>query len=85
MPEIPLSNGKYYDLANPSADVLDIEMIAGSLSKQCRFTGQTSRPYSVAEHCVRGSFIIEPALALDFLLHDAAESVVIDVPTPSPD
>jgi len=41
-----------------------------------RFCGGTRadrRLYTVTEHCVRGSYAIEPALAPAFLLHDAHE------------
>lgn len=81
-PEILLSNGQYYNYADPDPAVVTIETIAASLSKQCRFSGHVARFYSVAEHCVRGSFFVPPEDALAFLLHDAAEAFVVDIPTP---
>lgn len=82
IPEILLSNGKMYHYLSPDPDVVDIQMIAASLSKQCRFTGQVNRFYSVAEHSVRASQIVPTEFALDALLHDAAEALVVDLPTP---
>lgn len=79
---ILLANGRYYDFAEPSGDVLTIQMIAHALSNICRYTGHTRRFYSVAEHSVRASLICEPDFALEVLMHDAAEAVVSDMSTP---
>lgn len=79
---IMLSNGKYMNFLDPDPDAVDIETIAASLSKQCRFSGHTKRFYSVAEHCYRASYVAPAAHALAALLHDAAEAFVVDVPTP---
>jgi hypothetical protein len=81
-PSILLSNGRYFDYTAPDPSVFDIEMIAGALSKQCRFSGQTRRFYSVAEHSWWASRAVPPEDALEALLHDGAESVIVDVPTP---
>jgi hypothetical protein len=77
---IRLASGKLFDILNPEMALMTPEVIAHSLSNQCRFAGHTKRFYSVAEHCVRGSYVCEDPL--DFLLHDASEAFVIDVPTP---
>src|SRR4051812_13091677 len=42
---------------NPDPADIDIRAIAHALSQQCRWTGHTSRFYSVAEHCVLASRI----------------------------
>lgn len=81
-PEILLSNGLYYNFDSPDAEVVSIEVIAASLSKQCRFSGHVSRFYSVAEHCYRASFLVPDEDRLEALMHDGAEALVIDVPTP---
>jgi hypothetical protein len=47
---IRLASGRYLDLAEPDPAVITIEDIAAGLSKLCRFGGQISRFYSVAEH-----------------------------------
>jgi hypothetical protein len=88
-------NGHFVD---PLAmDVLDLRIgdIAHSLSQQCRFNGYTSRHYSVAEHSVIVSMIVERAaiaagmdtatvktLALQGLMHDATEAYLCDIPRP---
>jgi hypothetical protein len=81
-PEILLSNGKFYNFVDPDPDVIDIQMVAAALSKICRFTGQVSRYYSVAEHSWRGSFFVPAEDRLEMLLHDASESLIADLATP---
>jgi hypothetical protein len=76
---ITLWSGKSLDLLNPDPAVMDLDVIAQSLSKLCRYTGQCLRFYSVAEHSVRASYIDE---TLETLLHDAAEAFIGDVATP---
>ncbi len=78
--------GHTIDYNNPKPTEIDIRDIAHNLSFENRFIGQTEKPYSVAQHCVLGSWILEemgtPVLALQFLLHDATEAYVKDIPTP---
>lgn len=59
-----------------------IEDIAHSLAMQCRFGGHTDQFYSVAEHCVRASYLVPPGHRLAALLHDASEAYLLDVPRP---
>jgi hypothetical protein len=72
---------KFYPF-NPRAADINIEDIAHSLSLQCRFAGHIRGFYSVAEHCVRVSYKCKSSDALWGLLHDAAESYMIDLPRP---
>lgn len=70
----------------PDPELIVIGDIARSLSNQCRFLGH-SRFYSVAEHSVRVSRLLEewgegPPVILWGLLHDASEAYLGDVPTP---
>lgn len=91
-PEIMLYSGEYFNFLEPEKSKITIEDIATALSKINRYTGHTSKPFSVAEHCVRGSIEIETEhnhnrflaniLGLEFLLHDAAEAVLNDISTP---
>ena len=71
-----------FSLTRPSVEHVNIEDVAHALSQICRFNGHTRVPYSVAEHCVRCSEIVEPIFALDALLHDAAEAYFGDLSSP---
>jgi uncharacterized protein len=75
-------SGISFDLLNPTADMINIEDIAHSLSMQCRWGGHCKWFYSIAEHSVYVSFLTPTRLALHGLLHDAAEAYVSDVTTP---
>jgi hypothetical protein len=75
-----------FDIFNPKSWVFDINDIAQALSHQCRFNGHVDF-YSVAEHCVRVSEILEAEKCvvntqLMGLLHDGAEAYLGDVPGP---
>lgn len=56
--------------------------IAISLARINRWNGNTSRPYSVAEHSIRVARILPAGLKLAGLIHDAAESFIGDLPYP---
>lgn len=74
--------GKYYEFLNPKEEELDIIDIAHALAYQCRFVGMTSKFYSVAEHCVRVSYLCPPEYKLWGLMHDAGEAYCADVSRP---
>jgi len=64
----------------------DIGAIAHALSLQCRFTGQCRKFYSVGEHSVLVSRIMEHLNLgdpMEGLLHDAVESVLSDIARPA--
>ncbi len=78
LPFLPLS---------PIPDDIRIQDIAHALSQQCRFAGHTRVFYSVAEHCVRVSQLLDfwgerRSVILQGLLHDASEAYLVDIPTP---
>ncbi len=75
------SGQRFYPL-NPQAETIKIQDIANALSKQCRFSGQISEFYSVAEHSVYVSYLCDQKDALFGLLHDASEAYLVDVPRP---
>ncbi len=81
-PEIQTFKGHYFNLLTPENSVIDIEDIAHSLARQCRFTGHTREFYSVASHSLWCSFLVDSRLALEALMHDAAEAYLGDVATP---
>lgn len=74
--------GVRFNLIEPRAEDVRIEDIAHALSNLCRFTGHTSRFYSVAEHSWLVSTHCSPWLELEGLLHDAGEAYVNDLSRP---
>jgi hypothetical protein len=74
-------------MLDPYPEDLVIEDIAGSGAKICRFNGHSTVFYSVAQHEVIGSHVVEERtqdlmLALGFLLHDSGESYIGDMCRP---
>lgn len=75
--------GKRIYIRDPREHDFCIEDIAHGLANICRYGGQCISFYSVAEHCIRGAaHAHNPTLALEFLLHDAAEAYVGDAVRP---
>ena len=81
---IKTRSGKYINLLEPQwmIDLIDIDDIAHALSKNNRFGGHTSRPYTVGEHSLLGVPYCQPANRLEFLLHDAPEAYLGDTVGP---
>jgi uncharacterized protein len=75
------SGGKFWPL-DPDPNDVNIGDIAHALSQQCRYTGHTHRPYSVAEHSLLVSAHCPSGYELEGLLHDAAEAYLADVARP---
>lgn len=66
-------------------DNVHMEDIAHGLAYQCRFNGQTSAFYSVAQHSIMVADVVSkthPELRLAALLHDASEAYLGDVVKP---
>lgn len=85
--EIETASGRYVDLLAPQPETIVLDDIAHGLAHTCRFAGQTSRFYSVAEHAVHVSHLLRsgldrPDLALAGLHHDDAEAYLGDVTRP---
>lgn len=75
--------GYQLDFADPNPELISIFDIAQGLSNTCRFAGQCTPFYSVAEHCLYLSKMFNnPTYKLAALLHDAAEAYMTDLPTP---
>lgn len=69
-------NTESFDYLNFESNRIDIEEIAISLSRTCRFKGHCIEWYDNAEHSLRTSWIIkepEPEIKLAALLHDSHE------------
>lgn len=75
-------SGRQFFPLEPRPGDIDVGDIAHSLSLQCRFNGHCRPFYSVAEHSVRVSRIVEGPARLWGLLHDAAEAYISDLPRP---
>ena len=85
--EILLGSKKVFNYLEPKLEDIDLKDIAHNLSNICRYGGNCPKFYSVAEHCVLGAIHVyedtgSAKKALAFLLHDAGESYVGDIPTP---
>jgi uncharacterized protein len=78
------SGRKFHPLSARAEDV-DIRDIAHALSLKCRFNGHCRYFYSVAEHSVRVSRMLEgqgSRQAMWGLMHDAAEAYLADLGGP---
>ena len=79
---IELASGRMFDTADC---YITIEEMAASLSKQCRFTGSCRHFYSVAEHSIIVSLLMEDmglGDPVEGLLHDGIETAVGDLASP---
>lgn len=81
-------SGKDIDPLDIDLEKIGIGDIANSLAMTCRFRGHCKNFYSVAEHSVRVSVLLqreypdEPKLLMLGLMHDAAEAYLFDAPSP---
>lgn len=80
---IPLVTQRRFWPLDPRPGDVDIEDIAWSLARICRFNGHLRCPlYSVAQHSVMCSRIVPKRYALEAELHDAPENIAGDCITP---
>ena len=80
-PRIMLQSGAWFDFLDPESSEFKIEDIAAGLSNTCRYAGQCSAFFSVAEHSL---LVSEVANDHEYaaLMHDAAEAFVGDITRP---
>lgn len=79
---IILQSGGLFDFGDPGGSEFTIEDIAHNLSNICRFNGGCDSFYSVAQHSVGVSLILEGTGFERYgLLHDAAEAFYGDMTT----
>jgi uncharacterized protein len=76
-----LSGGRF-NYNYPEQSDVTLDDVASALSNICRFAGHLPCFYSVAQHLVNTSRIVEPVFAFDALMHDTAEAFTNDMPTP---
>jgi hypothetical protein len=62
-PTIMLRSGKWFDFCAPASSEFTIEDIAHGLANICRYSGQCSSFYSVAEHSI---LVSETAKGFEF-------------------
>ena len=81
-PWIETYSGRRFCPTDPNPEAIVIQDIAHALSMQCRFSGHSSKFYSVAQHSVGVSYLCDAQDALWGLLHDASEAYLVDIPHP---
>ncbi len=86
-PYLQTVSGRYVNPFDPAPDQLDAGDIARALANQCRFGGHSRVFYSVAQHSVLVSRLVEEAGgdaedAFAALMHDATEAYLGDMPHP---
>lgn len=74
--------GRRFDVFDPNPDHIHLLDIAVALGNTCRFSGHVPYHYSVGQHSLLMSRVVPPAVAMEALLHDAAEAYMGDVPRP---
>lgn len=74
--------GNRFNPVDGRIDNIHMEDIAHGLAFQCRFNGQTSEFFSIAQHSLIVADLVPAHLRLAALLHDASEAYLGDVVKP---
>lgn len=83
--KIGVYSGRLVDPARLRIEDVHLPDIIRSLAFSTRFNGHTSRPYTIAEHSVHVSYLVDqsdPRLCMTALMHGAAEAYLGDVIRP---
>lgn len=75
-------SGRIINPFDPDPADIAIEDIAHALSLQCRFTGHTKHLYTVAQHSLLATDLVDTEYKLWALLHDATEAYLADIARP---
>ncbi len=78
-----LKSGRVLDLQHPEPDMICAEDIAYGLAHASRFTTQSSRFLSLAQHSTILCCLVPPAMRREALLYDAAQAYLGDPTTAS--
>jgi uncharacterized protein len=86
-PYLQTVSGRWVNPFDPDPEQLDADDIARALANQCRFGGHSRTFYSVAQHSVIVSELVEERGgdvedAFAALMHDATEAYLGDMPHP---
>jgi hypothetical protein len=76
-------SGKQIDYLNPDPAQINLDDLSKGLAAHPRYTGQTVRPWSVAQHSLLVAALVPEEDRLHALLHDAPEAYLCDVPSPA--
>ena len=80
--------GRAFDSLRPDPSLISIIDIAHALSHQCRYSGHVESFFSTAQHCCLLADYTAAILngtvldCLQILMHDAAETYLVDIPRP---
>lgn len=85
MTAIATLSGRVIDYLDPDPEQIILDDIAAGLSVHPRYSGQTLRAWSVAQHSMLVAHLVSPQYRLHALLHDAPEAFLCDVPSPAKD
>lgn len=84
--EIETMEGRYFNLADPKPEEVDLVDISTALANESRFNGFITRPCSIAEHAMLVATILHgwgrQDLVLAGLHHDSHEAYTGDITTP---
>ena len=79
---VSIISGNRFWPEDPRPEEIHLDDIAHSLARLSRFNGHTLKTYSVAQHSVYVSRVVDQRFALFALFHDASEAYLGDVISP---
>lgn len=82
MTVIATVSGREINFVRPDPEQVNLDDLAAGLGRHPRYTGQTIRDYSVAQHSLLVAELVPQEHRLHALLHDAPEAYTCDVPSP---
>jgi hypothetical protein len=82
-PSIRLQSGNHWYYDRPEENIFTVQDIAHNLCKEPRYNGSTDGflPYTVGQHAVNVSYLLDSQYAFEGLHHDDAEAFYKDMTT----